>query len=106
MVSPADQFVVAHAEFIQWRMAHPHATLAEIEARFDQAFSALRSTEIARTAVADVPHVTPVCPDCQRPMQRHGVRTRHLVTRDEGQLDLPLPRYRCSVCGTELSPPG
>ena len=74
MVSPADQFAVAHAAFLQWRLAHPHATLAEIEAQFDHALSPLRSAEIARSAVDDAPQATPICPECQRPMQRHGVR--------------------------------
>ena len=105
MDSPADHFVAAHAAFLRWRRAHPDATLAEIEAQFDLALSPLRSAEIARSAVEDTPQVIPVCPDCQRPMQRHGVRPRHLLTRDEGDLCLEIPRYRCSVCGTELYPP-
>lgn len=104
MPDPVDPIAAAR-ELHAWRIAHPQATLAEIEAQVDAALSAFRSRTVAELAGTTPDEGPPRCPACNRPMQRHGVRTRHLVTRDEGQLDLPLPRYRCSACGTELSPP-
>lgn len=104
MPLPAESLDPVQTALRQWRTAHPEATLAEIEAMVDRKLATVRSAMVVDLAVTELP-APPACPTCQRPMQRHGVRTRHLVTRDEGHLDLPLPRYRCPVCGTELSPP-
>lgn len=88
-----------------WRAAHPRATLTEIEAEVDRALAAFRNQTVENLAHAAPTDDPPACPACERPMHRHGTRSRTLVTRDEGQVDLALPRYRCPACGTELSPP-
>lgn len=101
----ADPFAAIQAALRQWRAEHPRATLAEIEAQVDTALSTVRSQTVADLALTGVEAAAPACPTCGRSMQRHGQRPRHLVTRDEGQVILPLPRYRCPVCATELPPP-
>lgn len=100
-----ESLTAVQATLRQWRVAHPAATLAEIEEEVDRELSTVRSELVVEMAIEQTAAAPPVCPTCQRPMHRHGVRARHLLTRDEGQLTLPLPRYRCPVCGTELSPP-
>lgn len=104
MAAPVDPTIIAQ-DLAVWRAAHPRATLAEIEAQVDAGYSAYRSQTIVDLASAIPETGPPRCAACDLPMQRHGVRTRRLLTRDEGQLDLSLPRYRCSACGAELSPP-
>lgn len=105
MPDPIDVTVITH-QLAAWRGSHPEATLTEIETEVDRALAAFRNQTVGALAHAAPTDTPPRCPACARSMQRHGIRSRTLVTRDEGQVDLSLPRYRCPSCGTELSPPG
>lgn len=104
MPDPIDVTTITQ-QLAVWRGGHPEATLTEIEAEVDRALAAFRNQTVGTLAHATPTDNPPACPACDRPMQRHGSRPRSLLTRDEGQLDLVLPRYRCPSCGTELSPP-
>lgn len=87
-----------------WRAAHPQATFAEIEVEATRQVAALRRALIA-AAAAEASAEAPVCPDCGRGMGRNGMRTRTLITSQAERVVITGPRYRCSVCGTELFPP-
>lgn len=50
----------------------------------------------------------PVCPDCNKPMYRHGRRTNLFadmpMQMQPVKLEISRPRYRCSACGKILTP--
>jgi len=50
----------------------------------------------------------PVCPDCTKPMHRHGRRTNLFadmpMQMQPVKLEISRPRYRCSACGKILTP--
>ena len=88
-----------------WSAAHPAATFAEIEMEATRQVAALR-TELIQTALAAKPTApAPPCPTCGRAMGRNGIHTRTIVTSQAEAVPFTDHRYRCSVCGTELSPP-
>lgn len=89
-----------------WRAAHPQATFAEIEVKATRQVAALRRDLIAAAVAETAPEEPPVCPDCGRTMGRNGSRTRTLITSGAERVVVTGSRYRCSVCGTELFPPG
>lgn len=65
----------------EWRMAHPKATLAEIEAEGDRRLAVLRGqllTDVAlASAAADLTSdARPVCPDCGGRLRDEGARQR------------------------------
>lgn len=89
----------------RWRTTHPRATLAEIEAEASRQVAALRRDLVAAVLPESEPVSPPICPDCGIALVRNGTTTRTVVTDHEALLPVTLPRWRCSVCGTELSPP-
>lgn len=89
----------------QWRVAHPTATLAEIEQAVDQHLSASRAALIAATATGGPGDDRPPCPACGQAMHRAGERTMQVTTAHEGEVALTGQTYRCPACGTGLSPP-
>lgn len=95
-----------------WRVAHPQATFAELEAVVEERVRQVRAAMLdllLATPVAPPSAATdaaPVrCPVCREAMQARGRRTRHLTV--EGDHALPLTRAYavCPVCGTGLFPP-
>lgn len=89
-----------------WRAAHPRATFAEIEVEATRQVAALRAALIAAALEEGEPDTAPDCAACGRTMIRVGTTTREIVTSHREQVTVTGHRYRCSVCGTELSPPG
>ena len=105
---PDDAVATARADgeaaLAAWRVAHPAATLAEIEQAVDQHLSAYRATLITTTAAAP-PGPRPACPTCGTPLHRVGPRTRRLRTAHGGELTFTEPAYRCPACGAGVFPP-
>lgn len=93
------------AAIAQWRADHLRATLAEIEQAVDQRLSAYRAVLITAAASAADPDDRPVCGECDTPLQRVGMRSRHLTTAHAGDLSFTEPAWRCPVCGAGLFPP-
>lgn len=97
-----------------WRVAHPTATFAELEAVVDERLDAVRARLLGDLAVAsqaaggtEIDEDTrPTCPECGRPMDARGQRTRHLTV--PGNQTIPLTRryWVCPACGAGLFPPG
>ena len=92
------------AALAQWRVAHPQATLAEIERAVDQQLSASRAGLIAATAMASADE-RPSCPACGEPMHRASQRSLTLTTAHEGEVTLTGQTYQCPACGAGLFPP-
>jgi hypothetical protein len=98
----------------EWRLAHPTATLAEIEAAVDERLAPVRARMVERLAlasrVADVAG-RPVgerarCPDCGKELRPRGTKTRTVVTQGGQELRLARDYAVCPGCGAGLFPPG
>jgi hypothetical protein len=98
----------------EWRLQHPKATLAEIEAALDARLARLRARMLqdaalasAATAWKDTPAAAhPTCPHCGTALVSRGGATRHLETQGGVELTLERTYGVCPVCQTGLFPPG
>ena len=96
-----------------WRLQHPKATLAEIEAAVDARLAHLRAKLLQEAALAaaaadwsTAPAADrPTCPGCQTPLVARGKQPRHLQAA--GGRDVVLNRTYgvCPTCGGGLFPP-
>ncbi|MCL5995158.1 MAG: hypothetical protein M1546_03780 [Chloroflexi bacterium] len=90
-----------------WRLAHPQATLKEIEQTIDQQLAALRAHMLADAAMASaVEAAQPVCPACGGAMEWRGTHRRCLVTQHDQAVVLERHYAVCPTCGVGLFPPG
>ncbi len=97
----------------EWRLQHPTATLAEIEAAVDHRLARLRATLLQEAALASAaadwtaapPAARPRCPTCQTPLIARGKQPRHLQA--SGGRDIVLDRTYgvCPTCQGGLFPP-
>ena len=98
----------------EWRLQHPRATFAEIEAALDQRLARLRAPMLQDAALASVaadwrqslPEAGPACPSCGQRLESGGNQERRLQT--QGRLELVLERQYgvCPACGTGFFLPG
>lgn len=96
-----------------WRLAHPQATLREIETEFDARLSRLRlrlledlvltSTTAGWTETPALEQ--PRCPDCDHRLDDRGVKSRTLQTHGGQELTLTRSYGVCPACGAGLFPP-
>jgi hypothetical protein len=101
-------------ELVEWREAHPRATLTEIEGAVLAALSRLQerylSDLVHASAAADLraPAAAPPCPACGGPVEpRGGPKERRVLTpRQAAPLRLRRGYGVCSACGAGLFPPG
>lgn len=97
----------------EWRLAHPKASLREIETELDTRLSHLRARlleDLAHTSAAASWAQTPaseqpLCPDCQYPLDDRGAKTRSLQTHGGQELQLQRRYAVCPACGAGLFPP-
>jgi len=95
-----------------WRSAHPHATLAEIEAALDDRLAALRNHLLSETVTASpltnwstAPAAQrPTCPHCGATLRPRGKRKRQLKTQG-GVLVFERTYGVCPKCGAGVFPP-
>jgi predicted RNA-binding Zn-ribbon protein involved in translation (DUF1610 family) len=100
--------------FKEWRLAHPRATLSELEAALDARLAVMRARLLEDAALASAaadlaalpPEARPRCPACGAAMALRGPETRHLTTTYEQPLALRRHYAVCAACGEALSPPG
>lgn len=98
----------------EWRLAHPRATLAEIEAAVDERLARVRARLIEDAALASAAAdlaacpaaARPGCPQCSAAMVLRGPEVRHLTTTYEQGLALRRHYLTCPACGGALFPPG
>ena len=95
-----------------WRKAHPHATLAEIEAALDTRLAALRTHLLCETVAASpltdwstTPTAQrPTCSQCGTTLRPRGKRARQLHTQG-GELTFERTYGVCPQCGAGVFPP-
>jgi predicted RNA-binding Zn-ribbon protein involved in translation (DUF1610 family) len=109
-----DEMAAIVSGFKEWRLAHPRATLAEIEAALDARWAVARARLVEDAALASAqadvralpPEARPRCPDCGAVMEARGVEVRRLTTTHEQPVTLRRHRAVCPACGAGLFPPG
>ena len=97
----------------EWRFAHPHATLTEMEQELDQRMNRLRATLLGDMAqasdLADLRKVPtterPKCPVCGCRLGPRGQKPRRLTTSGNETLVLERSYAMCSHCGVGFFPP-
>lgn len=101
------------AEMRNWRLAHPKATLREIELELDTRLNRMRArlledlsgtSSAADWAAAPVAEV-PRCAECEHPLQDAGAKPRVLQTHGGQELTLERSYGVCPACGAGLFPP-
>src|SRR5437879_11655707 len=94
-------------EMREWRLAHPKATLREIETELDARLSRMRARmledlALTSTTAAWAEHPAPQhprCPQCDQKLDDYGAKTRTLQTHGGQDLSLTRSYGVCPVCG-------
>ena len=96
-----------------WRLAHPQATLNQIEQTLDEQLGQLRARMLEDLAqasdAAQLAEQTAVrlrCPQCDEALIGRGQQVRELETQHEQRLRLARTYATCPRCGVGLFPPG
>lgn len=97
-----------------WRVAHPKATLSEIEEALDERLDRLRARLLADLALAstaaDVRAASgeerPRCAGCGTALQARGQSDRRLLTQGGAEVPLRRTYVACPQCGDGSFPPG
>lgn len=100
--------------FKEWRLAHPQATLTQIEAALDAQLAVLRARLVTGAALASAatdlrahaPAARPPCRECGGTLAVRGPETRSLTTTYEQPVPLRRHYTICVACGAALFPPG
>ena len=98
----------------EWRLAHPKATLREIEQEASERVSRLQARMVQDVAIASptadgraLPQEErPTCPNCAKALIPRGKRKRRLQTSGGREVDLNRSYGTCPDCGMGLFPPG
>jgi RNase P subunit RPR2 len=101
----------ATAAVAQWRMAHPKATLAEIEQAVDEQINRLRARLIEQaaqvsTAAGSEASQGLVCEQCGQALQARGRARRRWQTQGGQQVEVERTYVTCPQCGGGFFPPG
>ncbi len=104
---------VVITEMADWRVAHPKATLKEIETALDERLDRVRACMLEDIAQASRQTTweaqsaeAPRCPECGQPLQSAGKRRRRLRTQGDQSITLERQYGVCPACGRGLFPPG
>jgi len=97
----------------EWRVAHPKATLREIEQELDHRWVRVRARMLEDMALASAAAdwtttpagQQPACPDCGAPLQPRGTDTRTLQTHGGQDIILERQYGSCPACAAGLFPP-
>ena len=101
----------AVAAIAQWRVAHPKATLAEIEQAVDEQMNRLRAQLIEQAAQASAAAESEAsqgleCEQCGQPLQARGRARRRWQTQGGQQVEVERTYMTCPQCGGGFFPPG
>ena len=101
----------ALATVAQWRVAHPKATLAEIEQAVDEQMNRLRAQMIGQAAQASTAAGSEasqglVCEQCGQALQARGRARRRWQTQGGQQVEVERTYVTCPQCGGGFFPPG
>ena len=94
-----------------WRVAHPKATLAEIEQAVDEQINRLRAQLIEQAAQASAAAESEasqelVCEQCGQALQARGRARRRWQTQGGQQVEVERTYVTCPQCGGGFFPPG
>src|SRR5205823_270153 len=94
----------------QWRVAHPKATLAEIEQAVDEQMNRLRAHVIEQAAKASAAAESEasqgvVCEQCGQALQTRGRARRKWQTQGGQQVEVERTYVTCPQCGGGFFPP-
>lgn len=97
-----------------WRVQHPRATFAEMEAVVDERFNAARARVLGemalRSRAADLSGQALAdrarCPSCGHELKPQGKKGRTVVVRGGKEVRLERDYAECPSCGVGLFPPG
>jgi predicted RNA-binding Zn-ribbon protein involved in translation (DUF1610 family) len=91
----------------EWRLAHPKATLKEIEQELDRELAQVKARMLADVAMESaVEEQAAVCPACGSEMAWRGEHTRRLVTQHDQEVEIKRYYAVCPTCGVGIFPPG
>lgn len=98
----------------EWRLAHPKATLWEIEAALDERLSQVRARMLEDLALAsaatdvsgEAAEERPRCERCGSVLQSRGASDRTLLTHGGAEVRLRRTYAACPTCGDGRFPPG
>lgn len=98
----------------EWRLAHPKATLREIEQEASERVSRLQARMVQDVAIASptadwrrLPQEErPTCPNCAKALIPRGKRKRQLQGSGGREVELNRSYGTCPDCGMGLFPPG
>jgi YgiT-type zinc finger domain-containing protein len=97
-----------------WRVAHPKATFAEIQAAVDERLDRLRARMLQEVTLAsraaegaELPlQDRPPCPECGERMAPRGTRERTVTVQGDQSVTLARSYWVCPACEAGLFPPG
>lgn len=97
----------------EWRLAHPKATLNEIELALDTQMATVRAKmleSLATASAATNPKLEkateqPRCPHCGGAVQARGQQKRRLITQQDHNLELERTYSYCPQCEAGFFPP-
>ncbi len=106
-----EQAEEAMAAVAQWRVAHPKATLAEIEQAVDDQMNHLRAQLIEQAAQASAAAESEAtqglaCEQCGQALQARGRARRTWQTQGGQQVEVERTYVTCPQCGGGFFPPG
>jgi hypothetical protein len=96
----------------QWRVAHPHATFAEMEVVVEEQLAGLRATLLEALVLplaaqpGEPDAARPWCTHCGRALVWRGTHERRLTVAGEQQVRLRRAYASCPTCGVGVFPPG
>jgi hypothetical protein len=104
----------AMAGMKEWRLAHPKATLSEIESALDERLAKVRARMLEDaaqvSAAADIAGAgeteRPRCPECDEVLKEQGQETRQVTTAGNQRVTIRRSYGLCPRCGARLFPPG
>ena len=97
----------------EWRVAHPKATLNEIELALDTQMAQVRAKMLESLACASAATnpkgesatEQPLCPNCGGGLHSRGQQKRHLITQRDHSLELERTYSYCPKCEAGFFPP-
>ncbi len=98
----------------EWRLAHPKATLSEIEQAIEERINRLKARMLQDVALAseakdwtqEPMQDRPPCPECGTPLLARGSHRRRLQAAGGHDITLTRSYGTCPACGVGLFPPG
>lgn len=100
----ADPLETLRTDLGTWRVAHPCATLAEIEQEVEARLGPVRA-QLLQDAAQQSGEDLHLCPDCGRRMVPRGQHSRRITVAGGEAMDLSRSYLVCPHCQAGFFPP-